>query len=1077
MGCAFSAPAENSTNERREGQQARKTGCSVQVVQPAGGRGGHTSTGASGEGRSQHARTSSGFAYDASGHGATAGRTHPPSHRSSAISIASVGVDVGVSALRAGERSSRHTGGGGDGSSAQVDMSASQIVIDGPGSMHHAGSSGSLATMATPPSFTGGRVLVVNPALNGSKAPSSPGPSNSRPNSGFAGGQRYGAQPRRGTGDQLAGEQLSGSSHPSGGNTKLRRAGAGSEAVRSEIHRLVGNTSDGPKKEHLLSDSEDETESARFRPSMEDDKPPEVRAAISKALGDSFLFRGIPDAVLAEVVNLMSGVCFCVGAQVLQQDAMPGTRDCMYVLTGGEAEVVISGTVDETRVRNTAGGSGQDRSSDKQAGEIPANTRQVRITKYPGWVFGEVALLFNSVRSASVVAKTNITVFALSRAHFLRFIMQHAPGARALRFLRKVPLLKGLSDNDLIRAAARMPQRTYQDGENLIRYGERGEELYMIRYGKVKVMRPDSSGPPALAALLGRGQFVGERAVINNRLRSADCVAEGMVKVVVMKKSDFMDLDNPMLAWMMDYDVLSAALRFMPRFKDIKQELLEQMLDLFDERSEVAQGRHVLSKGDDIDRLHVVKLGEVALMIDGQPAPADESFLREVGGIYVFGEAALTCNFPSPYDVVATSESAHVLMLRKSVLDNFLGCGGDKSMQTSQGAMVPTASSAAIVDDELSFESTAWSSRIFKMLDPRAMLGRTSVDGTGGSNTPRSRHPVHFKDLKLHRIVGTGQFGLVRLVSDTQSTGVYALKVMHKAPIVEGKQIEHITNERRILGLASESPFCVKLVAAYQDARSLYLLQEWVPGGELFHHLDVEGSFNEHTAVFYAANVVLAFEFLHGQGVIYRDLKPENLLLDARGYLKMADFGFAKAIGDGKTYTICGTPDYQAPEVILKRGATKAVDYWGLGVLIFEMLVGDPPFKSLTGDPWDTFRRALSGRFFVPNFISDTASDVIFKLLQVNPDKRLGSGPAGIEDIKSHPFFASVDWKTLATKKGKAPFKPKVRNPLDTSNFDNFQGVDELAPKLGAAAIEKQPPWDEWEWVDDDVLVSMENRW
>ena len=144
---------------------------------------------------------------------------------------------------------------------------------------------------------------------------------------------------------------------------------------------------------------------------------------------------------------------------------------------------------------------------------------------------------------------------------FLKFVMKHAQGARALRFLRKLPLLKGLSDNDLIRAAARMPQRVYQDGQALIKYGERGDELFLIRYGKVKVMRPDGNGGRVLGVVLGRGQFVGERAVVNNKMRSADCIAQGQVQVVVMKKKDFMELDNPLLAWMLDYDAVSTCLR------------------------------------------------------------------------------------------------------------------------------------------------------------------------------------------------------------------------------------------------------------------------------------------------------------------------------------------------------------------------------------------------------------------------------------------------------------------------------------------------------------------------------------
>ena len=168
----------------------------------------------------------------------------------------------------------------------------------------------------------------------------------------------------------------------------------------------------------------------------------------------------------------MHGVCFKAGSVVLQQNALPKHDDCMYYLQLGEAEVEISGAIDQSAKAH----GGEERN-------VVGHT--VRIPQKPGWVFGDVALLFNSSRTASVLAKTNITVWALDRMLFLKFVMKHAQGARALRFLRKLPLLKGLSDNDLIRAASRMPQRMYQDGQALIKYGERGDELYLIRYGKV----------------------------------------------------------------------------------------------------------------------------------------------------------------------------------------------------------------------------------------------------------------------------------------------------------------------------------------------------------------------------------------------------------------------------------------------------------------------------------------------------------------------------------------------------------------------------------------------------------------
>lgn len=911
----------------------------------------------------------------------------------------------------------------------------------------------------------------------------------------------------------------------------------------------VGGPQTGTDKQNVyaISDSEDDTlEETGPGASQQPPKDAATLAAICDALQKNFVFRSIPDSLLAQVAACMVHVSFNAGETVLQQGAMPKEHDCMYVLESGEAEVVISGAVQSGKKTDE---------ENKQVEE-----RGMRIPQKPGWVFGDVALLFNSPRSASVVAKTNISLWALDRRTFLSFVLQHASGARTLRFVRKLPLLKGLSDNDLLRVAGRMKEAAYEDGQALIKYGERGDELYLIRYGKVRVLRPDEQRGRVEVAVLGRGQFVGERTIITGKLRSADCVAQGRVQVVVMNKRDFLDLDNPLLAWMLDYDAIATVLKSMPALQKLKQDQMEHIIDSFDSREEFVQGTTLLEQGEPIERLYIIKMGEVKLMRDGQ-VMNDPTFVKECAGFGYFGDSSLDSIKRSPYKVVVNSDVLHLLCLRRKQMDNFLGAVGaglltketivtalknckdlaalndeelgkvvesSQQLRTRAGEVVVAANTgkykdcmflvksgeALLVSPNLSLhegeiDTNAVASSIQGRLRPgdlfnvRALLSENSSpeahlvtaiattllvfkrgdveDVLGGklsdaiaygsqqqstakANQVSTKPTIPFKELELLRIIGTGQFGMVRVVRHTKTNEVYALKVMHKAPIVEGKQIEHVINERRILGEA-DHPFCVRMVAAYQDKNSLYLLQEWVPGGELFHHLDLEGAFDEHTAMFFAANVLLALEFLHSKGIVYRDLKPENLLLDTQGYIKMADFGFAKNIASDKTYTICGTPDYQAPEVIMRRGTTKAADYWALGVLIFEMLVGDPPFKSLTGDPWDTFRRTLSGRFFVPNFISDAAADIIFKLLQVSPEKRLGSGRLGAEEIKRHRWFSRIDWAALEAKQIPAPIKPRVRNPLDTSNFDNFDSADEQpapTPRAGA----KEQSWDLWSWID-----------
>lgn len=248
-----------------------------------------------------------------------------------------------------------------------------------------------------------------------------------------------------------------------------------------------------------------------------------------------------------QVVDRMYGVSFQKGATVVQQGEHAGAEtDCMFFLEKGEVDVVISGNVE--------------RDANNEYRRIEGNV--VVIHKGPGWVFGDIALLFNTPRTASIVTSSTSTMWLLERRTFLQFVMRHAPGARTLRFVRKLPLLKGLSDNVLLSVAGRLEERVYQDGRAIIQYGERGDQLYLIRYGKVRVLRPGNiDGERVEVACLGRGQFIGERTLVTGKLRSADCEACGEVRVVVINKKDFWALDNPLLAWMLDYDAVTCVLK------------------------------------------------------------------------------------------------------------------------------------------------------------------------------------------------------------------------------------------------------------------------------------------------------------------------------------------------------------------------------------------------------------------------------------------------------------------------------------------------------------------------------------
>jgi|ERR1712137_61836 len=291
-------------------------------------------------------------------------------------------------------------------------------------------------------------------------------------------------------------------------------------------------------------------------------------------------------------------------------------------------------------------------------------------------------------------------------------------------------------------------------------------------------------------------------------------------------------------------------------------------------------------------------------------------------------------------------------------------------------------------------------------------------------------------DFQRKVTVGTGTFGRVYLVRHKTTKQYYALKVLKKSLVVKLKQVQHVNNEKSLLFDCAECPFVVKLHKHFKDRKNLYLIFDYAVGGELFSYLRASGRFKQETARFYAAEIVLAFEFLHSKHIIYRDLKPENILIDKTGHLLLTDFGFAKRVEDNRTFTLCGTPEYLAPEVIKGKGHGNEVDWWALGVLIFEMLAGYPPF--FDENPFGIYEKILLGRIPFPSHIDASSRDLIKKLLTHDRTRRFGNLKDGVNDIKRHRFFKTVDWDALAAKRVKPPMVPKVDREGDTQNFDEY---------------------------------------
>lgn len=322
------------------------------------------------------------------------------------------------------------------------------------------------------------------------------------------------------------------------------------------------------------------------------------------------------------------------------------------------------------------------------------------------------------------------------------------------------------------------------------------------------------------------------------------------------------------------------------------------------------------------------------------------------------------------------------------------------------------------------------------------------LDGSNDETTSENEEIIEISDITkagfekasptqfdLLRVLGQGSFGkvfLVRKNSGKDSGGLYAMKVLKKASLKIRDRIR-TKMERNILADV-EHPFIVKLHYAFQTEGKLYLILDFLRGGDLFTRLSKEVMFTEDDVKFYLAELALALQHLHSLGIIYRDLKPENLLLDSHGHIAVTDFGLSKEnFENDKAYSFCGTVEYMAPEVVNRKGHTFAADWWSFGVLMYEMLTGQLPFQGENRK--ETMSQILKAKLGMPDYLSLPAQSLLRALFKRNPVNRLGYGPDGVEDLKRHEFFSNINWDDLKERKVDPPFKPTIV-PDETFHFD-----------------------------------------
>ncbi|XP_072393985.1 cGMP-dependent protein kinase, isozyme 2 forms cD4/T1/T3A/T3B isoform X2 [Diabrotica undecimpunctata] len=528
----------------------------------------------------------------------------------------------------------------------------------------------------------------------------------------------------------------------------------------------------------------------------------------------------------------------------------------------------------------------------------------------------------------------------------------------------------------------------YKTNDIIIQEGDVGSIVYVLEEGKVEISRENK-----ILHHLDPGKVLGELAILYNCQRTATIKAHTDCKLWAIERQCFQTI--MMRTGLIRQAEYTDFLKSVPIFKTLPEDTLIKISDVLEETI-YANGDYIIRQGARGDTFFIISKGKVKVTRK-MPNSNTEEFIRTLGKGDFFGEKAL------------------------------------------QGDDLRTAN--VIVDDPEGVTTLVIDRDTFNQLISNLDEIRTKYKD---ENIERRRVNQEFEGVKLSDLVilttlGVGGFGRVELVQIRgRSNKSYALKQMKKAQIVETRQQQHIMSEKEIMGEAN-CDFIVKLFKTFKDAKYLYMLMESCLGGELWTVLRDKGHFDDATTKFCTACVVEAFDYLHSRNIIYRDLKPENLLLDNSGYVKLVDFGFAKKLQTGrKTWTFCGTPEYVAPEVILNKGHDISADYWSLGVLMFELLTGTPPFTG--SDPMRTYNIILKGidQIDFPRSITRNAQALIKRLCRDNPAERLGYQKGGISDIQKHKWFDGFNWEGLVNRTLTPPIIPTVHNVTDTSNFDNY---------------------------------------
>ncbi|XP_067871204.1 cGMP-dependent protein kinase 2 [Heterodontus francisci] len=588
--------------------------------------------------------------------------------------------------------------------------------------------------------------------------------------------------------------------------------------------------------------------------------------------------------------------------------------------------------------------------------------------------------------------------------------------------LNKNQFLKRLETQHIRDMVECMYEKNYQHGDYVIKQGEPGNHLFVLAEGKLEVFQNSK-----ILTSISIWNAFGELAILYNCTRTASVKAVSSVKTWVLDQDVFRNIMRGTAQ--ARHEQYRNFLRSVSLLKNLPEDKLAKIVDCL-EVEYYDKGDYIIREGEEGSTFFILAKGKVKVTQSTEHHIEPQLIKVLQRGDY-FGERALVSDDVRSANIIADENNVECLVIDRETFNQTVGTF-DELQNYLQGYVAELARDDKKRHAKISTcaERGEISLEMIQLKEKVATFSATSP----------------FKNLEIITTLGVGGFGRVELVKMKNENVTFAVKCIKKKHVVDTRQQEHIHSEKKILEEAC-SPFIVRLFRSFKDNKYVYMLLEACLGGEIWSMLRDRGCFDELTAKFCISCVTEAFDYLHHIRVIYRDLKPENLMLDTEGYIKLVDFGFAKKIGKGqKTWTFCGTPEYVAPEIILNKGHDFGVDFWSLGILVFELLTGSPPFSGY--DQMTIYTLILKGveKMDFPKKITKRPEDMIRRLCKQNPTERLGNLKNGINDIKKHRWFSGFNWEGLKARTLSSPLKRELKGPADYRYFDTYPPDKDIPP-------------------------------